>query len=243
MSQQALPFESIEQLFERVFAHIKPDSPCPEFIVYFYPYANVDSKIRMSPDRTWVEVKISDQLEDAPAQVQEALAYVLLSKLYVGRVPPNANRIYKQYLKRPDVRAKATQIRRRRGRKRIVHPRGEHHDLNELFDEINERFFSSAIEKPHLGWSFSPSERLLGHYDATHSAIVISCVFDSPKIPRFLLEFVMYHEMLHIKHPVEYREDGRRSIHTPSFKREERKFPRFKEASAMLKRLSKFSEE
>ncbi len=243
MSQQPLPFESIEQMFERVFAHINPDAPCPEFIVYFYPYANIDSKVRMAPDRSWVEVKISDQLETAPAHVQEALAYVLLNKLYVGRAPPNANRTYKEYIRRPDVREKATQIRRRRGRKRIVHPRGEYHDLNELFDEINQRFFSKAIKKPHLGWSLSPSERLLGHYDATHSAIVISCVFDSAKIPRFLLEFVMYHEMLHIKHPVEYRPDGRRSIHTPAFKREERKFPRFKEASAMLKRLSKFSED
>jgi predicted metal-dependent hydrolase len=243
LSQQPLPFESIEQMFERVFAHIKPKSPCPEFIVYFYPYAGIDSKIRISPDGSWVEVKISDQLETAPARVQEALAYVLLSKLYVGRVPPNANRTYKEYIRSPSVLEKATEIRRRRGRKRIVHPKGEHHDLNEVFAEINEQFFSNTIEKPHIGWSLSPSEQLLGHYDPAHSAIVISCVFDSSKIPRFLLEFVMYHEMLHIKHPVEYREDGRRSIHTPAFKREERKFPRYKEASAMLKRLSNFSKE
>jgi hypothetical protein len=43
----------------------------------------------------------------------------------------------------------------------------------------------------------------------------------------------MYHEMLHLKYPAEYRSQ-RRCVHTKPFKEDEKKFPRYAEAVKML---------
>jgi predicted metal-dependent hydrolase len=77
---------------------------------------------------------------------------------------------------------------------------------------------------------------MLGHWDPAHNAIIISRIFDRPQTPRFLLEYIVYHEMLHLKYPAEYRSQ-RRCVHTRAFKDEERKFPRYDEAVKLLKLL------
>jgi hypothetical protein len=46
----------------------------------------------------------------------------------------------------------------------------------------------------------------------------------------------MFHEMLHLRYPVEHG-GMRRCVHTREFKDAEKKFPQLKEAKEMLKRL------
>ena len=77
---------------------------------------------------------------------------------------------------------------------------------------------------------------MLGHYDAAHNTIVVSRIFDGPKVPRYAIEYLMYHEMLHLKHPVRVRA-GRRCVHSREFQAEERLFPELEEAKAFLKQL------
>ncbi|RMF76204.1 MAG: M48 family peptidase, partial [Planctomycetota bacterium] len=113
-------------------------------------------------------------------------------------------------------------------------PRGRQYDLNLMFDELNRQYFQGGLTKPHLGWSVGKSRRLLGHYDPAHRAIVINRALDSPKAPAYAVEYVLFHEMLHLKHPVEYRH-GRRCVHSPEFKAEERRFARYEEALRFLK--------
>ena len=50
------------------------------------------------------------------------------------------------------------------------------------------------------------------------------------------MEYILYHEMLHLKFPVEYR-GNRRRVHTKEFCQEEKKFPRYEEAVEYLKQL------
>ena len=89
---------------------------------------------------------------------------------------------------------------------------------------------------PELGWSRTHNKRLLGHFDPCHNAIIISRIFDREKVQKIALEFVMYHEMLHLKFPTEYR-GARRCIHTAEFKKAEKEFVGWKEAGELLKRL------
>ncbi len=239
MSQLALDFEpseSPEEMFLRVFRTMKPRTAPPAFEVFFKPYANLDSKIRLDSGHERIEVRMSDQLIAAPDSVREALAWVLLGKLYRKAVPPEIERRYKRFVNRDDVRRRALELRRQRGRKRLVHPQGERFDLEEIFDDLNVRFFDGALDRPAIGWSLRPSRRLLGHYDPAYHAIVISSIFDRPKTPRFVVEYIVYHEMLHIKHPAEYRGE-RRCVHTAPFKAEERRFPDYDRALAYLKRM------
>jgi len=69
-----------------------------------------------------------------------------------------------------------------------------------------------------MSWSPSKTRRILGHYDPAHNAIVISRIFDHASIPRYAVEYIVYHEMLHLKHPVRLR-GSRRCVHSRSSRR------------------------
>jgi predicted metal-dependent hydrolase len=79
------------------------------------------------------------------------------------------------------------------------------------------------------------SRTILGHYDASHHAIAISRRLDQADVPAFVVEYVLYHEMLHIKHPVEHK-GASRKIHTKGFQKEEKLFLQYQEAKAFLKK-------
>lgn len=236
MLQTSLLFEPVEALYERVFREIKPRTRPPAFRIEFKKYANVSSTIRVNAERTQIHVKISDQLEGAPAPVQEALAYILVSKLYRKAIPKKYNHRYKLFLNRNDTRRRALLVRQIRGRKVILGTDGEYYDLAEVFEDLNRRFFHGLLARPALSWSRARSRWLLGHFDPAHNAIIISKVFDGPKVPRYAVEYIVYHEMLHLKHPTEYR-TKQRCVHTKAFKAEEKLFPEYREATAFLKHL------
>jgi predicted metal-dependent hydrolase len=65
---------------------------------------------------------------------------------------------------------------------------------------------------------------------------VISRIFDNPLVPKYAIEYLVYHEMLHLKHPVKVR-GGRRCVHGPQFLADEKLFPQFEAAKLFLKRL------
>jgi hypothetical protein len=232
----SLLFESVGEIFARVFHELRPRTPQPEFSIRFYPYANIDSTIRLNTERTRVQVRLSDVFEGAPAPVQESLAYILLAKLYRKPIPSEYNHRYRLFVNRADIRHRALLLRQLRGRKQISSPQGGVHDLEEIFQDLNGRFFDGLLAQPRLSWSPRLSRRLLGHWDPAHNAIIISRIFDRPRTPRFLVEYILYHEMLHLKYPAEYRSQ-RRCVHTRAFKEDERKFPHYDEAVALLKQL------
>jgi hypothetical protein len=59
-------------------------------------------------------------------------------------------------------------------------------------------------------------------------------VLDSPRVPRFVLEWIVFHEILHHVLPVE-RAGTRRRYHTEAFRAFERGFERYEEARAWEK--------
>jgi predicted metal-dependent hydrolase len=214
---------------------LKPRSALPQIRVRFCRFASANCFIRLRDGV--LEVKISDMLEQAPAPVQEALAYILLGKLYRRPVDQAHHFAYRRWLNRADVRKQIHLVRRVRGRKFVSGPVGEHYNLEEIFEELNVRFFGGLMARPQLGWSRRPSKSLLGHYDLAHNAIILSRILDRPSVPRLAVEYVMYHEMLHLRHPVEHR-GTRRCVHTPEFRAAEKQFPRLEEAKRMLRHLS-----
>jgi predicted metal-dependent hydrolase len=80
------------------------------------------------------------------------------------------------------------------------------------------------------------SRTILGHYDSAHATIIISRVLDSPTVPSYLVEYLVYHEMLHIRYPVE-RRGHRRVVHSQEFRAAEKKFPRYEQVRRKLRRF------
>lgn len=224
----------LEPTFLAVFRELKPRTPLPAMEIHFYPFAQVNNTIRLRQGK--LLIRLSDLLEAAPELVLEALAHILLRKLYRRPIPESYNARYRRFLGRRDMVEKAHLIRQIRGRKQLGSPQGRIYDLEALFDELNQRFFAGWMARPNLAWAAAAARRNLGHYDPAHNAILISRVFDSPRVPRFVLEYVLYHEMLHLRFPVKMR-GSRRCVHSAEFRTEERRFPAWAEAEAALKRL------
>lgn len=235
MVETALLFETPAEIYERVFRDLKPRTEVPEILVRFCRFANANSFIRLENNR--LEVKISDMLEGAPAPIQEALAYILIAKLYRKPISNSYSLRYRRWLNRADVRKQIHLVRSVRGRKFVSGPAGEQYNLEEIFEDLNVRFFGGLMARPQLGWSKRPSKTLLGHYDPSHHAIIISRILDRPTVPRIAVEYVMYHEMLHLRHPVDHR-GARRCVHTPEFRAEEKLFPNLAEAKKILRHLA-----
>jgi predicted metal-dependent hydrolase len=88
-----------------------------------------------------------------------------------------------------------------------------------------------------LTWSQRETSRIFGHHDGAHETIVISRTLDSQDVPEFVVGFVLYHEMLHVKHPVRVV-NGRRSIHSAAFRADEKLFPQYQLAQEYLEHLA-----
>ncbi len=233
--ETALFFESVEEIYARVFRTINPRTAVPNISVEFREYANANSRIRLCEGE--LTVRISDLLKSAPAPVQEALACILLSKLFRRRLDGSVLALYQRYLNRAEIRHRLQQARRQRGRKAMTSPAGQYHHLEHVFEKVNELYFNNSLRKPRLGWTRRASRNVLGHYDPAHHAIVLSRLLDTNEASKLLVEYVMFHEMLHIKHPTEHRGE-RRCIHTKAFKDAERTFADYARARAELKIFS-----
>jgi len=206
----------------------------PGFEVRFYRFTSLNTTIRLREGG--IKVRLSDILEGAPESVLRAIAHILIAKLYRKPIEPSHATRYRRFAASEAVVRQTERIRQTRGRKKISTAKGDHYDLDEVFEALNLRFFHGLLGRPMLTWSEHRAKRLLGHYDAAHNTIVVSRVFDRPSSPRYAIEYLLYHEMLHLKHPVRAR-GLRRCIHSREFKAEEARFPQLAEALAFIKRL------
>jgi hypothetical protein len=232
--QSTLFFETSVEIFSRVFRELKPRTKLPAIRVEFCAFANADSFIRLTAEG--IHARITDLLEGAPAPVLEALAYILVGKLFRRPIARAYAHRYRLYLNRRDMRRHMHLVRQMRGRKFISGPAGAHYNLEQIFEELNTRFFGSLMGRPLLGWSRRRSRSMLGHFDPSHNAIIISRIFDAPDVPRLALEYVVFHEMLHLRYPVVHN-GARRRVHTHEFHTAEKSFPQLREAKEMLKKL------
>jgi hypothetical protein len=221
-------------IFQQEYRALRPRAPMPPITIRFRRFTSLNTTIRLRAGE--IHVSLSDLLEAAPDQVIRAIAHILLAKLYKKPIDAAQNLRYKRFASSAAVTRQTELIRSARGNKRFTGPEGRYFHLEEVFDSLNARFFGSLLGRPELTWSEHIAKRSLGHYDAAHNTIVVSRVFDRPSSPRYAIEYLLYHEMLHLKHPVRMR-GLRRCVHSKEFKAEEALFPHLPQALAFIKRL------
>jgi predicted metal-dependent hydrolase len=226
--------EGLLELFQETYRELRPGTSPPELKIEFFAFSNVNNTIRLRNGK--LLVRLSDLLEGAPETVLRAIAHILLAKMYRRPIDRGQAARYRKYVGSRDIVRKAHLVRQIRGRKRLRSPRGVFYDLDIIFEDLNTRFFHGLMARPRMSWSQLRTRRILGHYDPAHNAIIISRIFDHPAVPRYVLEYIVYHEMLHLKHPVTLR-GSRRCVHSAEFQAEEKLFPRVQEANSFLKRL------
>ncbi|WP_407692923.1 hypothetical protein [Pyxidicoccus xibeiensis] len=157
---------------------------------------------------------------DAPEPVVRAVAD------YAGRGHRGAGGILDEY-----IRGQQPRIRQvRRETDADLNARGRCFDLQALYDGVNAAHFQGLIQA-RIGWGRMPPRRRrksirLGVYDHQTREIRIHPALDSPEVPAFFVEFIVFHEMLHQLFPSNAR-GGRRVHHPRAFRERERTFPHY----------------
>ena len=227
----------LETFYRQAFQTLDKKSEVPEIVVEFYPYIGIKHTIRQRGDALFV--RLSELCCDAPDDAQKSLAFILVGKILKKRIPKDAENAYLDYAKSEELREKSLENKIANGRKVITDSKGDVYDLDKIFESLNSEYFAKNLNKPTLSWSARKTFRRLGHYDSAHNTIIISKTLDDKKVPEFVAEFVVYHEMLHIFHPTQIK-NGRRYHHTNEFKIDEEKFENFAEAEDWInKNLAK----
>ena len=115
--------------------------------------------------------------------------------------------------------------------------RGVFHDLGAAFDRVNAAYFDGRMRRPKLVWGRAMTMRKFGHYDRVHDTVMVSASLDAENVPMLVIDFIVYHELLHKQLGVAWR-NGRRAAHTPEFRRAQQHFDRQTEAEAFLSKLA-----
>lgn len=221
-----------DRIFQRIFTRLGCQGRPPQFLVEFHPYAGFTHTIRLRGDVA--HVRLSDVLRRAPLEVIESAAALLLGRLYRRRPPAALLDVYRQFAHSSVTREQIMSLRRSRARKLDLHPAGSHHDLHAMYQQLNERYFERALTYPRLGWSKRSWQAQLGCFDPALNQIVMNRLLDRPDVPEYVVAYVLYHEMLHQKHPVKFAR-CRRESHSGEFRREERQFADYVRAMKFLK--------
>jgi hypothetical protein len=166
----------------------------------------------------------------APDEVVTALAE------FVRSADPRSSAVLDHYIERNKAfirRVSPAQLRKRLR----IDPVGEHHDLLAIFEALNRRYFGGRIAATI---TFGPAPRSrrprksikMGSYSADSRVIRIHPALDQPKVPRYFVEWIVFHEMLHHVYRARRGDDGRRCVHPPEFIQHERRFHDFHRAQA-----------
>ena len=114
---------------------------------------------------------------------------------------------------------------------------GRHSDLAAVFDRVNAAYFDGSLPTPRLTWNKTLTHRKFGHYQFNTDTVMLSLSLDDAAVPPYVVEFVMYHELLH-KHLGVKLVNGRRYAHTTEFRDAESRFAQYEPAKAFLSELS-----
>jgi predicted metal-dependent hydrolase len=204
--------------------------------VEFYAYSSLVLTIRRREDV--VHVRFSDLLRRAPMEVLEGAAALLLARVYRRKAPRALVEPYLEYARSDRTRMRMNRMRRGRVRLAATNPRGQQFDLERLFDELNKIYFAGSLQRPHIGWSKRNWRRQFGCYDPGPNQILLNRRMDRAGVPQFAVEYVLFHEMLHVKHPT--RRSGCSLVsHSREFREEEKRFAGFERARRVLDRLAR----
>ncbi len=115
---------------------------------------------------------------------------------------------------------------------------GSVYDLQTLYNKINNRYFGGELDLK-ITWFGQRGAKVrtkctLGLYHDMVKLVKINRLLDTAKVPEYVIEYVIYHEMVHAVCPAYKDEKGRNCIHTKEFKERERNFLEFEEAREWL---------
>jgi len=171
------------------------------------------------------DVRLHCMFADVDPVITRALAR------YIADNDREASRVLGDFI---DANSDAVRGRTRRTPAQVILTAGDHHDLRLIFDELNARYFGGAIDAA-ITWGArtgAPRRRTsikMGSYSVEERLIRLHRSLDRAFVPRFFVEWIVFHEMLHQVHDIKVK-NGRREFHSKAFMTDEARFDRYDEA-------------
>lgn len=181
--------------------------------------------VRWEPD--YARVSLHRMFLQAPENVMDALACYIRGK---QKISPALKVFIDYQLGQLDYSYQLN--------KGNLKPQGEVYHLLPLYRQINQEYFDGELNL-QISWYGQPGRLRrsanLGLYTDPLKLVKIHRLLDDRRVPLFVVEFVVYHEMLHHVYPPEIDRRGRTIIHTKAFKEQEKRFTYFQEAEEWIK--------
>lgn len=177
------------------------------------------------------EVRLHAMFVDADPVITRALAR------YIADNDSDASRVLGDFI---DQNAGHVRGRARRQPTQVIFTAGEHHDLRDIFDELNAVYFANKIDAA-ITWGQRcgrPRRRnsiKMGSYSVEDRLIRIHRSLDRAFVPRFFVAWIVFHEMLHQVHDIRVK-NGRREFHSKEFLADEAMYEHYDEAKSWERR-------
>ena len=171
------------------------------------------------------DVRLHCMFADADPVITRALAR------YIGENDRDASRVLGDFI---DANQEVVRGKHRKSPQVVILTAGDHHDLREIYDDINARYFGGTIDAA-ITWGARngrPRRRhsiKMGSYSVEERLIRMHRSLDRAFVPRFFVEWIVFHEMLHQVHDIKVK-NGRREFHSKAFMADEARFERYAEA-------------
>lgn len=204
-------------LLEKAFRELYPNKP-----LNFVPIVEYSGKFKhyrgnIRKDSKSITVRLSKEWKTVTPDIQIGIIQELLVKLYGKKVRTTNMDLYNHFLKSVHIAVPKTK----------TDPL-----LEESFRRVNRLYFHGMIDQPNLAWSNGTST--MGSYEYGADIIMISNLL---KENLHLLDYVMFHEILHKKHKF-VAQGTRHHSHTKAFREEEKAYPNHELLEKELERLS-----
>lgn len=203
---------------QKSFTLLFPEKPLHNYefkIKYsakFNPYnANVKytgNKLTFNLSKSWKSIS---------SDIKIGLIQSLLLKIFKKKINTINIDMYNIFMKKIHIAAPKTK---------------SHPILEASFNRVNNLYFYGLIEQPNLEWNNSNYK--LGSYEYGSDTITISSTLKNTE--KELLDYVMYHEILHKKHKFTSKH-GRNLYHDKEFRKKEKSFPNSLIIEEKLKKL------
>jgi hypothetical protein len=192
---------------------------------------NTHTMVTFQKHRGVWQLRLHHMFLAASDEVLSALA------AFVRTADPVSSALLDRYIERNKVfirRQSPAQLRKRLR----IDPVGEHHNLEHIFRSLNRRYFRG--QEVTAAITYGPAPRVkkprrsikMGSYSADSQVIRIHPALDQPSVPRYFVEWIVFHEMLHHIYKARRGEDGRRCLHPSELMEHERRFHDYKRANA-----------
>ncbi len=206
----------------------------------FKPFSSVRHKASVNRLRMRIDAEVSDAFRLATREALMGLALDLCARLFRKKVDSEYVRAFREFSKKGSLFRLSDSMRQVRARKRRDNAGGVAHDLTEVGRAVMEKYRGVLMlqKMPAVYWNDKGGKRTLAFYDRAFDAVLVSRIFDSERVPCFILEYLCFHEFLHSKYKPLYErgKSMRVIVHSTAFRNDERKFEQYDETEEWLKR-------